>query len=173
MPQTALIITVPEADPVVGSWRHRYDPSEPDGVPAHVTVLYPFLDPNRVDEETIAALRDLFGAHDAFDLGFHRCARFPGMVYLAPEPDDRLRALTSAVAARWPEAPPYRGRFEDPAPHLTVTQDQDESVNRQVEADLSARLPVLTRVETVQLVVRETEKWRGWASFALGRRQRG
>ena len=173
MPQTALIITVPEADPVVGGWRHRYDPSERDGVPAHVTVLYPFLEPDRVDERAIAALRDLFSTHDPFDLGFHRCARFPGMVYLAPEPDGPLRALTGAVAARWPEAPPYRGRFEDPVPHLTVTQDQDENVNQRVEADLSNRLPVLTRVESVQLVVRETEKWRGWDSFALGQRQPG
>lgn len=173
MPQTALIITVPEADPVVGPWRSRYDPSERDGVPAHLTVLYPFLEPDRVDAGVIAALSELFSAHDAFDLGFHRCARFPGVVYLAPEPDGPLRALTGAVAARWPEAPPYRGRYADPAPHLTVTQDQEESVNLQVATELSARLPVLTRVDTVQLVVREAEKWRGRASFALRQGQPG
>ncbi|WP_236655345.1 2'-5' RNA ligase family protein [Streptacidiphilus carbonis] len=167
MPQTALIITVPEADPLVGAWRRLYDPRERDGVPAHVTVLYPFLEPDRIDEATIAALRALFASHDAFDLAFRRCARLSGMVCLAPEPDLPLRALTAAVAARWPEAPPYRGRFEDPVPHLTVALGQEETVNQKVEADLAARLPLLTRVDSVRLVVRESGVWRGWTSFAL------
>jgi len=36
VPRTALIVAVPEAEPVVGEWRERYD-SARLGIPAHVS----------------------------------------------------------------------------------------------------------------------------------------
>jgi hypothetical protein len=39
---TALVILVPEAEALVKAFRERYDPSAAEGMPAHVTVLYPF-----------------------------------------------------------------------------------------------------------------------------------
>jgi hypothetical protein len=41
--QTALIVPVPEADPAVAEWRDRYDRSAPMGVPAHISVLVPWI----------------------------------------------------------------------------------------------------------------------------------
>ncbi|WP_285683584.1 hypothetical protein [Actinoplanes sp. NBRC 103695] len=41
--ETALIIPVPAAEPVLGAHRSRLDRAASWGVPAHVTVLYPFL----------------------------------------------------------------------------------------------------------------------------------
>ncbi|WP_406483763.1 2'-5' RNA ligase family protein [Streptomyces platensis] len=55
------------------------------------------------------ALADLLGKYRAFDLRFERCGWFPGVLYLASEPDTQLRRLTEVVAERWPEAPPYDG----------------------------------------------------------------
>ena len=43
--QSALLILVPAAEPAVGEHRARLDASARDGVPAHLTVLYPFLPP--------------------------------------------------------------------------------------------------------------------------------
>lgn len=40
--QTGLIVRIPEAEPAVRRWRDRFDPSAEAGVPAHVTVLFPF-----------------------------------------------------------------------------------------------------------------------------------
>ncbi|NUP83938.1 MAG: 2'-5' RNA ligase family protein, partial [Nonomuraea sp.] len=114
---TALIAVVPEAEPVVGVWRERYDPSAAEGVPAHVTVLYPFLPFELVDT---SALAELFAAWASFDVEFRGFGHFPGVLYLAPEPAEPFRELTTAVAERWPEAPPYGGAFPDVVPHLTV-----------------------------------------------------
>ncbi len=36
MPESALIITAPEAEPVVKAWRERFDPSAAVGVPAQL-----------------------------------------------------------------------------------------------------------------------------------------
>jgi hypothetical protein len=34
---------VPAAEPVVSTWRERFDGSAAQGMPAHITALYPFL----------------------------------------------------------------------------------------------------------------------------------
>ncbi|MDF6043866.1 2'-5' RNA ligase family protein [Streptomyces sp. JH14] len=165
--ETALIVKVPEAEPVVGSWRERFDASVGAGVPAHVSVLYPFLSQDRVGDHVLGVLGKLFGSHSGFDLCFRECGRFPGVLYLAPEADDQFRALTVAVADRWPEAPPYGGQFAEVIPHLTVAHGQEPSVLDAVEAGLSSRLPIATHVSSVQLLVFDGIVWRERADFAL------
>ncbi|MGW2838579.1 2'-5' RNA ligase family protein [Streptomyces sp. NPDC001493] len=170
--QTALVVRIPEAEPCVGRWRERFDPSARAGVPAHITVLFPFLDESRTDASVHSALADVLGSHPAFDLRFERCGRLPGVLCLDPDPDTRLIRLTEAIADRWPEAPSYRGRFAGIVPHLTVAQGQDEAVFEQVEADLSGRLPFTAHVSSVELIVHDGTAWRERASFALGDRER-
>ncbi|MFI0941521.1 2'-5' RNA ligase family protein [Streptomyces sp. NPDC021020] len=167
--QTALVVRVPEAEPVVGAWRGRLDPSARAGVPAHVTVLVPFLDESRLDRGTRDDLAALLAARPAFDVAFARCGRFPGVLYLVPEPAGPLAALTAAVAARWPEAPPYGGRFAGVVPHLTVADGQDEAVLADVEAGLAAGLPITSRVRAVDLMAFDGARWQPRASFPLGR----
>nr|WP_189183206.1 hypothetical protein [Microbispora rosea] len=60
--ETALTVEVPSAEPLVRSLRERYDPSAAHGMPAHITIPYPFLRRERLDEGVLAALRDLFAA---------------------------------------------------------------------------------------------------------------
>ncbi|MFD9940677.1 2'-5' RNA ligase family protein [Nonomuraea sp. NPDC059023] len=162
--ETALTVTVPAAEQVVGPWRRRYDPSTAYGVPAHVTVLYPFLDAARVDE---GALRELFAARERFDLVFERLARFPGVVYLAPEPAEPVRKLTEAVVARWPQARPYQGKYGEITPHLTVGQGLDDEGADAIERGLSG-LPVRMRASGVTLEVFDGEMWRRRACFPFG-----
>ncbi|MFE1949683.1 2'-5' RNA ligase family protein [Streptomyces sp. NPDC059524] len=166
--QTALIVRIPEAEPAVHTWRERLDPSAQAGVPAHITVLFPFLGESRIDASVHSALADLLGSHPAFDLRFERCGRLPGVSYLVPEPDTQVRQLTEALAERWPEAPPYGGRFPEIVPHLTIAQGQEEAVLEEVEAGLAAGLPVTSRVSSVELIVHDGTKWQERASFPLG-----
>lgn len=165
--ETGLIIRVPEAEPVVGRWREQFDSSVAVGIPAHVTVLYPFLGHDRISDQVLCELGEIFGAYSAFDVGFQGCGRFPGVLYLVPVQEDRLRALTLAVTDRWPEAPPFQGRFTDVVPHLTVAYGQESGVFDEIEADLSGRLPVTARVGSVHLLVYDGTMWSERAEFAL------
>lgn len=165
--ETVLLIAVPEAEPVVGRWRQRFDSSASDGVPAHVTVVAPFLDVDRLDAGTLEDLRALFAAHDAFDLRFDRFGRFPTVLYLAPDPADPLVALTEAVVARWPEAPPYEGKFDEVTPHLTIASDQTPEANAEAEADISGHLPIVAHVSSVQLLTFDGERWQVRETFPL------
>jgi 2'-5' RNA ligase len=166
--RTGLVVRVPEAESAVRGWRERLDPSAQAGVPSHVTVLFPFLDLSRVDARVHSALAEVLGGHPAFDLRFARCGRLPEVLYLVPEPDAPLRQLTQAIADRWPEAPPYGGRFAEIVPHLTVAQGQEGAVLEEVEADLAGRLPFTSHVSSVELLVYDGTKWRERASFPLG-----
>ncbi|MGK5638634.1 2'-5' RNA ligase family protein [Streptomyces sp. URMC 126] len=165
--RTGLIVRIPEAEPAVRAWRERFDPSARAGVPAHVTVLFPFLDESRIDARVRSALAAVLGGHRAFDVRFESCGRFPGVLYLAPEPATPLRRLTEAIADRWPEAPPYEGRFADIVPHLTVADGHDDAVLDGIEADLRGRLPFVSRVSAVELMAYDGVKWREGPSFSL------
>ncbi|MGW2304457.1 2'-5' RNA ligase family protein [Streptomyces sp. NPDC001809] len=165
--QTGLIVRIPEAEPSVRGWRERLDSSARAGVPAHVTVLFPFLDESRIDALVYSALADVLSSHQAFDLRFERCGRLPEVLYLVPEPDTQLRQLTEAIADRWPEAPPYGGRFAEIVPHLTIAQGQEDAVLEEIEADLADGLPFTSHVSSVELIVHDGTKWQERASFAL------
>ncbi|GAB2901290.1 2'-5' RNA ligase family protein [Streptomyces mayteni] len=165
--ETALLVVVKEAEPLVGEWRRRFDRSAGAGVPAHVTVLVPFLGVDRIDAGVLGELEALFGAHRPFSVRFEECRRFPEILYLVPGPDQPFRALTEAVVARWAEVPPYDGLFEDVTPHLTVAQRQSGVVFDEVEATLTARLPLIADVEAVSLWVSDGDRWHQRAEFPL------
>ncbi|MHC0429908.1 2'-5' RNA ligase family protein [Streptomyces sp. O3] len=144
------------------------DPSARAGVPAHVTVLFPFLDAGRIDRDVRAGISEALARHEPFEARFAHCGRFPGVLYLAPDSDIPFRRLTEAIVERWPENPPFGGRHDDVVPHLTVAQDQDEAALERAEAALTARLPVAARVSTVDLFVHDGTRWRQRSSFPLG-----
>jgi uncharacterized protein (DUF952 family)/2'-5' RNA ligase len=161
---TLLLVALPDLDAVVAPWALPVS----DGIDAHVTVLTPFLPEARVDEPVLAELRRIFAAHRGFELNFARTSRFPNVLYLVPEPDQPLRALTAAVHERWPECPPYGGEYPDPKPHLTVVFGKDEAEYETVRRDLEPRLPIRTRAEAVDLLGYDGARWNLRERFPLG-----
>ncbi len=160
---TALSIRVPEANRLVST-----------GYPAHVTVLYPFLGASRLSASAHAELTEVFAAHAPFTLTFTEFRRYPGVLYLPPEPDAPVRALTAALTDRWPEAVPYRGIFTPPlAPHLTLANhegpDTYEAAYDALEARLAPHLPLVSQVNEVHLMVTDgAGGWRDLRTYRLG-----
>jgi 2'-5' RNA ligase len=130
-------------------------------------VLFPFLHADTLDDAVCAALEEVIGRHRPFDVRFERSGRFPGLLYLAPEPDVPFRRLTEEIAERWPEVPPYGGKYE-PVPHLTVAQTHDEALLAAAEAEVAVHLPVASRVASVDLVVFDGAGWRQRSAFRFG-----
>ena len=50
---SALLVEVPEAEPLVRQWRMDLDPHAALGVPAHITVLFPFAPPPLISDERL------------------------------------------------------------------------------------------------------------------------
>ena len=55
--ESALVVLIPEAEALAGPFRDKYEPSAAAGVPAHITLLYPFKAPDDIDD-LVAQLND-------------------------------------------------------------------------------------------------------------------
>jgi hypothetical protein len=168
--RTALVLLVDAADPLVAGWRARYDPAAAQGMPAHLTVLYPFLPDASVTAADLATLDDVVGAHRPFDLTFAEVRRFPGSLWLAPVPDAPVRDLIAAVCRSWPDVPPYGGAHavDDVIPHLTVAMGSPVSWDN-ITVHLLTGLPVMTRIDAAQLFAFDGPSWRARHRSPLGR----
>src|SRR6266702_3770165 len=120
MAESAFIVRVPEAEAWVGALRERFDASVKLGVPAHITVLVPFMSPERITEAVLQRVRQALGQVPAFSFKLAKVQRFPATAYLAPEPAAPFIALTQSLVRSFPEYPPFGGEHESIIPHLTV-----------------------------------------------------
>ena len=166
MPRTALVVVVPEAEPLVGEWRERYDNASL-GIPAHVTLLFPFVSTEVVDDALLEELRALFATQPSFSFSLPRVARFPDVAWLAPVPDAPFRRLTELIVSRYPDYPPYEGIHDEVIPHLTVGVG-DTALQDEIDAALTPRLPIHAEARQVTLLVEDDEgRWRVGDEFLL------
>ncbi|MBM3673915.1 MAG: 2'-5' RNA ligase family protein [Actinobacteria bacterium] len=166
--RTGLLVPVEAVEALVGAIRGRWDPVAHRGVPAHVTVLYPFVPADGLSAVEVEAVRDALAPIPAFTFEFLRTGRFGDTVlYLAPEPDAPFRALTTALVARFPEQLPYEGEFDDVVPHLTVA-DALAAPLGELEATVRAGLPIAARATEVWLMVEgDDNRWTTHTTFPL------
>jgi 2'-5' RNA ligase len=168
-----VIVTVPEAEPVVGEWRMQYTYDAPAGIPSHVTVLFPFV-PSKQAGEAARRVGEIVAATPAFELRFARTARFPELLYLDPEPAEPFITLTEAIAAEWPEHPPYEGAHETVIPHLTVAESEDSALLDRIAAQVEPQLPIELRVEEASLFVEDDRsRWHEHSRLPLAGHPRG
>lgn len=156
--ESALLIPVPEAEPAVFRWRQELDSAAADGIPAHITVLYPFVDPSEADDVVEQKLDSVVSQFEAFDYSLDHVRWFDSEVlYLEPHPFYRFTEMTAAVYDAFPQCPPYGGAFSEVIPHLTVGDNAPRDQLKYAAEDVAARLPIQARV---------TDLW--WMQGTLG-----
>ena len=170
--ESAILLAVPEAEPLVHEWRAQGDPSAAHGVPAHVTLLYPFLPSEQLDVGVLAELDWFFRGVDAFEVQFSRVGRFEhaGVVWLEPG-SDALIELTRALTRRWPECPPYKGEIpiDELVPHLTIVHTEDRALRQSAANAVSPGLPLRALLQQAALWVKDDDgEWTERAAFRFG-----
>jgi hypothetical protein len=164
--ETHLILPVPAAEPVVAAHRASWDPSARAGVPAHITVLGPFIERGDLTSDDLRTLGELFAATSPIEFELARVARFDHALYLEPEPWGPFVELTQAVWRLWPDQPPYGGAHREIVPHLTVALGGEDFYD--VEAALERHLPLRATAREVWLIaLRSDERWVVHRRFAL------
>ncbi|MGW7100121.1 2'-5' RNA ligase family protein [Streptomyces sp. NPDC054838] len=164
---TAVVVVLPDATPLLDAAR-RIDPAlVRHGVPAHVSLLYPFVPESALTGQDEKGMRSLAASFPAADLLLEELVTASGFVAVTvPE----LQPIVNAFRAQWPELRPYRGRFgARPAAHLTVAMGPDNpTASARVRAAVGSLLPLRTRAAAVQLVVLTEEGWRPRFTAPLG-----
>lgn len=169
--QSALIVAVPQAEPVVGSFRAELDSGAVLGVPAHITILYPFMPPEALTTDAVQELEELFVGVAPFDVVLSSIGWFDDqVVVILPEPAGPLSDLTQHCVRRWPAWPPYGGIHEEVVPHLTIGDHGNRAALTVAAETVGAALPIQVQVSEVQLFTgRMTPgSWRWRRSFPLG-----
>lgn len=177
---TALVLRIPEVEHVVSRWRTLHDPSAAEGMPAHVTLVYPFRAREEIDEEAEASLTYLFAQSAPFDLHFHETRRFPvtSVLWLAPQNPAPIVSLVRALGLAFPEHLPYAGAHPDTVPHLTVANLKTRNVTvadldrieREFMGEAKAHLPLRARVTAATLFHKHQDAvWREVKQFPLGK----
>ncbi|MGH3857385.1 MAG: 2'-5' RNA ligase family protein [Pseudonocardiaceae bacterium] len=162
--QTGLVIPVPTADALLASVGARYPGTVREGVPAHVSLLYPFVPAADLDEQVTSALGELFDKQVPMRVEFVECYRRGGFVALRPDPIDGLAELLSKTHRRWPDVVPYEGLYGDVEPHVTVALRASEEAAVMIEQEVTAELPIAAELREAWLLAFEG-RWQLRARF--------
>jgi 2'-5' RNA ligase len=116
-------VDVPELETI---YRNSYPAFAALGIPLHVTLLYPFAEPEELSS-TLPLLRETLARHEPFTFELTEPRTFPRTVWLAPEPAAPFVALTQAIEAAYPQYPHWKGKFEEVIPHVTLSDGVEEN----------------------------------------------
>jgi 2'-5' RNA ligase len=158
---TALIVEISDAEGIVSNVRRRYDPVSQRGIPAHITALYPFVSFNDLNEGVLYRVQSCAKQIRVFDFDLIGLQEFPDAIWLKPEPDAPLRALTQSLTNEFPDFAPYGGKFADPHPHLTLAQVSDVEHQAillpELTRQLQGHLPHRCRATALSLFACDTQ----------------
>lgn len=119
--ETGLIIPVPAFEEFIRHHRVFNPAVSPEGVPAHLTLLYPFLPPE-VCVEAHAQVASFFASVEPIEFELTEIGWFDDrVVFVAPDDPTPFVALTERLIGEWTECIPYGGRHGGKhVPHLTL-----------------------------------------------------
>ncbi len=170
--EASLVILVPEVEPFISSYRIEHDPSAATGVPAHITINYPFVPGIDPDEDLYQRLAEVISKIEVFEFTFRQFGRFPDVLYMAPEPDYLFNNLIEIILEKFPESPPYGGIFDTIVPHLTVAHSEDSEVLKSIESQILNASPKLLPLSTTayQIVLMDNRigHWKVQKEFQFG-----
>ena len=169
--ESALVLHIPEVEDLVGPYRLQWDPSAKLGVPAHVTLLYPFMPPSLIDAGQILKLGELFADFPSLDISFNEIRRWPEVLYLHPSPSAPVKALMGGIMDAYPIYPPYGRENLEAVPHLTVAQADHphmlDEIGRLFNQAAVNVLPIQARVDEVTVMQKRGGSWRITHRFPL------
>ncbi|MFJ6571887.1 2'-5' RNA ligase family protein [Streptomyces sp. NPDC091292] len=155
---TAVVITLAEADVLLDAARQVNASLVRPGLPAHVTLRYPFLPAAELSAATDRAVRDFAAATPAREVELTEVTTAQGFVAVAVP---ALQPVADAFGELWPGMAPYSGRFgPHPPTHVTVATGSTDEETLTVATRLRPLLPLTARAGALHLAVREDEGWR-------------
>ena len=168
--RSGLVVDVPAAESAVRVFRESLDPTAGLGVPAHISVLFPFVPAGLVDGSVAAAVRSAVGGVGRFSFELTHSEWFGSEVlWLGPTATEEFVKLTTMVRDAFPLYLPYDGQFTGLVPHLTVADRAPSEAMHAAERKLQRHLPIRCEATSVLLLIEQvTGRWTRAARFSLG-----
>jgi 2'-5' RNA ligase len=162
---TALVLAV-RLPPGLEALRMRSIADAPRGIPAHVTLLWPFAAEDSFEQGVLDLVEAIVARHEALDITLGERRRFPDTLYASVEPDAPVRARLAELAGAFPTLPLYEGAFPF-TPHVSVVEGVG-AIGTDAFADPAwAELPVRQHVDAVELIACRDGVWAASRRFPL------
>lgn len=156
---SAILVPVPEAEDLVGAYRLEHDPVAAAGVPAHITLLVPWLPLEEIDRDALGELESQLLSVRSFSFRLDAVGWFGrSVLWLAPEPSGPFVRLTWQLAEHF-ATPPWDDEFDEVIPHLTVGHASDGVELAPIAAALERRLPLECEAKEVWVMVGDGIRW--------------
>ncbi len=165
-PETALVLVV-RLPPALEALRLRSIADAQQGVPAHVTLLYPFAGEAQLDERVLGVVAAIAARHAAMRLTVGEARRFPDTLYASVEPDAPLRALHEDLTAAFPTLPLYGGAFPF-VPHVSIVEGPGVQEPEALDDPAWTTLPVSHDIDAIDLITGRRGRWATRRRFPLG-----
>jgi 2'-5' RNA ligase superfamily protein len=167
--QTALVVLVPEADPALALVAAQYPHLVRPGLPAHVTVLYPWIPASEIDSAALNRCASLAASVDPTKVSFSAVQVHPGILFLEPDQRHIVNRLSQRAQSCWPSLRPYGGKYPDSPPHVTLAlgamrNDEIEAIRTLV----TSLLPMQSRFDALHVVAFDESGWNGRHRFPFG-----
>jgi 2'-5' RNA ligase len=128
-----LIIPPPKVQSFAFSIRERYDTEWFNRVPAHITLLYPFVPSDQVDP-TAALLKMICVDLSPFELTLDKYGKFKDALFLEPSNPEPILELHQHLAKAFPDYPIYDGEHgDDLHPHMTLARFENTEEAEKIE----------------------------------------
>ena len=92
------------------------------GIPAHVTLLYPFVPSRDLRSPLRRTIAAIVNRHRHFDYHLHGPRSWPDTIYAAVDPERPFVELHQELAATFPDYPIYGGTVDELVPHVSVAE---------------------------------------------------
>ena len=169
--ETGLIIPVPAFESFIRHHRTLNSAVSPEGVPAHLTLLYPFLPPMGC-KESHAEVASFFTEIEPFDFQLTKVGWFAErVVFLAPEDPQPFIELTEKLIDRWSVCIPYGGRHGGAhVPHLTLGIEGTPEERASLAEAAEQLLPVQCVADQAWLMIGTPRpaQWQIASKFSFG-----
>ena len=150
--------------------RRRSVPNAAEGVPAHLTLLYPFVAPERLTRSVRSAIEAVVPRHAPFPYALAGKAIWPDTVYVAVDPVAPFLALQEDLARAFPDFPIYGedATFEF-VPHVTIAEGSAIDDGAVLGARAWASLPRPALASSLEVIARAgAAPWRTVWRIGLG-----
>lgn len=148
--------------PGLESLRRRSVEDSAVGVPAHLTLLYPFVGEAGRSVELRTAIAEVVARHPAFDYVLAGPARWPDTIYAAVEPLEPFVRLQADLAAAFPGFPIYGPDWANEyVPHVTLAEGPAVNDPATIADGGWRALPARRRAAAVELIAAPPDdRWR-------------
>ena len=133
--------------------RRQWIANAADGVPAHLTMLYPFVEPAGLDGRLRQRIESVARHHDPFEYRMVELRRWPDTVYVAVQPVAPFVRLQADLAAAFPDYPIY-GRPDafDFVPHISVVEGSGLTTAIERDPPSAVDLPAGARAAGLEVI---------------------